>query len=166
MCHRDIKLENIFIGQDFRLRLADFSYAARTTDPKTGQEAIHSKQVGTKFYVAPEIQRGIPYHGKPADVFSLGVSLFMMVMGQNPFTNLDFYKALWKGQSTDLFWAQFAKSQKAAVGKEFKDLIEKMLDYNPATRITIEQIAQHEWCQGLILDEGFIKSCFNANQTH
>jgi len=95
----------------------------------------------------------------------MGVTLFMMVMGQNPFKTLDFYKALWKRKNTDLFWAQFAKSQNGQVGKEFQDLIEKMLDYNPATRITIQQIYQHEWCQMLILDEGFIKSCFNANQT-
>jgi len=81
VCHRDIKLENIFVGADFQLRLADFSYAAQALCPQTGQEKIHQEQVGTKYYVAPEIQRGIPYRGKPADVFSLGVSLFMMVMG-------------------------------------------------------------------------------------
>lgn len=107
MCHRDIKLENIFVGQDFRLRLADFSYAARTTNPKTGQVAIHREQVGTKYYVAPEIQRGIPYHGKPADVFSLGVTLFMMVMGQNPLTSPKFFFYLQK--RSPWFWQQFKK---------------------------------------------------------
>lgn len=81
VCHRDIKLENIFVGADFRLRIADFSYAAKTHCPQSGQEQVHRQQVGTKYYAAPEIQRGIPYRGQPADVFSLGVSLFMMVMG-------------------------------------------------------------------------------------
>jgi len=110
--HRDIKLENIFIGDDFALRLGDFSYAAKTRCPQSGQEVVHTDQPGTKFYVAPEIMRGKPYLGRPADVFSLGVTLFMMVMGQNPFKSYQFYKALWKRENTDLFWSQFTKSKR------------------------------------------------------
>ena len=35
-CHRDLKLDNLFIGQDLKLRIADFSFAARTGNPQTG----------------------------------------------------------------------------------------------------------------------------------
>lgn len=166
VCHRDIKLENIFVGEDLALRLGDFSYAAKTHCPQSGQEKVFEDQVGTPFYVAPEIQRGKPYRGCPVDVFSLGVALFMMVMGQNPFRTIEFYKALWKRPNTDLFWAQFTKSARGEVGAEFKNLIERMLDYNPAKRITVSQIRQHPWCQMQILDEGFVKSCFSVSQSH
>lgn len=88
----------------------------------------------------------------------------MMVMGQNPFRTIEFYKALWKHESTDLFWAQFTKSQRGEVGAKFKALIERMLDYNPATRITVAEIRQHAWCQMQILDDQFVKSCFNVGQ--
>ena len=35
ICHRDLKLDNLFIGTDFKIRIADFSFAAAMTDPQT-----------------------------------------------------------------------------------------------------------------------------------
>jgi len=155
ICHRDLKLDNIFIGQDLGLRIADFSFAARLFDSKAGQPALFDKQCGTVLYMAPEIQRGKKYHGAPADVWSLGVVLFMMVMGQNPFPSLSFYRMLWKKPKQ--FWSHFQKRPSG----QFRDLVQRMLDYNPETRITDDGIQKHPWCQGRILSDQFIRGCFN-----
>jgi len=81
ICHRDLKLDNLFIGTDLKIRVSDFSFASGVFNPQNGQPMLFTKQVGTVLYMAPEIQRGKRYLGLPADVWSLGVVLFMMVMG-------------------------------------------------------------------------------------
>jgi len=43
ICHRDLKLDNIFIGEDLRIRVADFSFAAGLFDPQTGRPALFDK---------------------------------------------------------------------------------------------------------------------------
>ena len=155
VCHRDLKLDNLFIGQDLKLRIADFSFAARMTDAQTGLPNRFTKQCGTVLYMAPEIQRGKQYLGRPADIWSLGVVLFMMVMGQNPFPTLEFYKMLWK--RPDQFWSQFTKRPSLA----FKHLVQRMLDYSPEHRITMDEVQGHQWLSGKILQDDFIRSCFN-----
>lgn len=62
---------------------------------------------GTKTYMAPEIKRGIAYDGRQIDIFSSGVILFILVVGQFPFTEATasekFYSMLIKNQYTD-YW--------------------------------------------------------------
>lgn len=72
--HRDLKLENILI-KDTQLTLCDFgsSFALRTA--------------GTEGYMAPELYSNSEVDLALADVFSLGVVLFVMVFGFQPFSN-------------------------------------------------------------------------------
>ncbi len=76
--HRDIKLENILIDNSLKIKLIDFGFS------------IHSKQklkifCGTPSYMAPEIINKIEYCGKMSDVWSLGILLFVMLIGKYPF---------------------------------------------------------------------------------
>ncbi len=48
--HRDVKLENILIANDFSLKLADFGFAARIFDSQKFE-----KSMGTEGYMAPEL---------------------------------------------------------------------------------------------------------------
>lgn len=73
--HRDLKLENILLGEADSyniLKVADFGLAI-----KHGSVAEGHKKAGTPGYVAPEILHDMPYDTK-ADIFSLGVCLFIM----------------------------------------------------------------------------------------
>ena len=77
--HRDIKLENILVDSDFRLKVADFGFATyKNIDNLTSYR-------GTMTYMAPEIKLGQTYKGKQVDLFSLGVILFILVQGIFPF---------------------------------------------------------------------------------
>lgn len=48
--HRDIKLENILIGNDYSLKLADFGFAGKIHESKKFERVL-----GTEGYMAPEI---------------------------------------------------------------------------------------------------------------
>lgn len=97
MAHRDIKLENMLLGADYNLKVADFGLAG----PMGGRfgEGVLKTHVGTEGSQAPEILAGESYKGNEVDLFALGVSLFTMVVGFPPFNEADirgdlFYKGL------------------------------------------------------------------------
>ena len=77
--HRDLKLENILVDQDLNIQLCDFGFAAwRNLSTLRGRK-------GTKTYMAPEIKLDKIYDGRKIDIFSLGVIMFILVIGSFPF---------------------------------------------------------------------------------
>lgn len=70
--HRDLKAQNIFLmSSDNSIRLGDFG-VARVLDYTVAQAQT---QVGTPYYIAPEILKGRSYTNK-ADIWSLGILLY------------------------------------------------------------------------------------------
>jgi hypothetical protein len=79
--HRDIKPANILLGENGNVKITDFGISRATGDvavTKTGLIA------GTPAYLAPEVAYGRPPEA-PADVFSLGSTLYAAVEGEPPF---------------------------------------------------------------------------------
>lgn len=80
--HLDLKLENILVSRDNQLRLCDLGFA-QPTYKSVG------RVYGTEGYMAPEIidtdRTCNNYDGEKADIFSLGVILYIMCFGRPPF---------------------------------------------------------------------------------
>lgn len=80
--HRDLKLGNIILNKyTNRVTITNFClgrHLLSELDPMMDQR-------GSPAYISPEVLTGKPYLGKPIDVWSLGVMLYMMVFGQFPF---------------------------------------------------------------------------------
>ena len=79
--HLDLKVDNLLIGNDYRVKLCDLGLATPINEPIL-------KKLGTDDYMAPEVfnvrETQVPYEGLKADIFSLGVILYILNFGIPP----------------------------------------------------------------------------------
>ena len=156
--HRDIKPENIVFVEpnNFNaLKLIDFGLSIQQNAKKD------NRRVGTPYYMSPEMVRG--NFNYASDVWSIGVILFIMVTGKQPF----------RGKSKEEVFEKIKKGNydkntlnRAKCSKEVKDLIKKMLVTEYSKRITVECALDHIWFKqfennkniNLVVDEEIIES--------
>ena len=83
ICHRDLKPENILLDKEYNAKIIDFGFAVELEGRnKTG---FCTSYVGTPAYMSPEILYNQPYQGHVADLFALGVILFILYANHTPF---------------------------------------------------------------------------------
>ncbi|KAK4778589.1 hypothetical protein SAY86_006117 [Trapa natans] len=132
--HRDLKPENLLLDSQGNLKISDFGLSALL---EPGVSLLRTT-CGTPNYVAPEVLNHKGYLGAVADVWSCGVILYVLMAGYLPFDELDLTTLY-----TKIEHAEFSCPSWFPV--EAKSLIRRILDPNPETRITIEQIRGNEW---------------------
>ncbi|OHT04988.1 CAMK family protein kinase [Tritrichomonas foetus] len=140
--HRDIKPENFLLLDDSivdpNVCLADLGYAKRIPP---GEKS--SDYLGTPIYAAPEIHQKIPYD-KSVDIWSLGVTMYVTLSGQSPFSNDDPYEMVYQIINGIYDFDDPAFDE---ISEEAKDLIRCMMQKDPSRRITIEAALMHPWFQ-------------------
>eukprot|EP00850_Spirogloea_muscicola_P012989 SM000086S23041 [mRNA] locus=s86:203523:205684:- [translate_table: standard] len=151
ICHRDLKLENTLLDGSPapRVKICDFGYSKSSL--------LHSQPkstVGTPAYIAPEVLSKKEYDGKTymvlvlpeqhADVWSCGVTLYVMLVGAYPFEDSDdprnFRKTIQRIMSV-----QYVIPPYVRLTAPCKHLLSRIFTANPAKRITIPEIRAHEW---------------------
>lgn len=132
--HRDLKAENIMIDLEDNIRIIDFGLSRLVPIEHDG---FFSTKCGSPQYAAPELYTDNQYT-KAVDVWSLGVILFYMVTGYFPFDGLTRADMARKIINDEVSFPPYLKS-------DLKDLLKLMLDKNPETRITFEEILKNPW---------------------
>jgi serine/threonine protein kinase len=136
--HRDLKPENVLLvsrDDNVDLKLTDFGLAHGAEGCKTF--------CGTPMYFAPEIlQRRHTVHGqgrygKAADMWSLGIILYVLLSGTPPYEpgmGIDFVATI---DFPDEFWA--------GISDQAKDFIKRLLVIEPSQRLTVRAACDHAW---------------------
>jgi serine/threonine protein kinase len=145
--HRDLKPENLLVDDDYNLVLADFGFAKHHTEG-----IITKTRLGTIGYAAPEITLGEPYDSTKADIFSAGVTLFVLYSRNIPFkearlTNRAF-KTLFENPS--FMFGYYQQNFQKLYSEPLRNLILNMLCFNPENRFTLSQIKTNEWYNQLV----------------
>ncbi|GBF97768.1 sulfur stress regulator [Raphidocelis subcapitata] len=158
-CHRkgkvsrDVKLANTLLAlADNQLplvKLCDFGYSKDTV-----MHSAPASQVGTALFVAPEVMHNFsnrPYDGAQADVWSCGIVLFVLLFGRHPFLRPEDAALSDQQQMLALFTRTARESftmlpaEAATISPECVDMLVRMLQTNPAMRITMTAIQVHPW---------------------
>ena len=142
IAHRDIRPENIMLmnkESDVEVKLTDFGLAE-----KVDVSSMLTTFCGTLQYSAPEVLQllstntGAGRYSVASDMWSLGVTLFVLLEGNFPFTltpqssstQYSFQASIWK-----------------RISSEAKELIQQLLVIDPTSRLTAQQALQSNWLQ-------------------
>ena len=130
--HRDIKPDNLLLTEDDVLKIVDFGVSEIF---EKHSDMMTAKSAGSPAFLPPELcvakHGGIS--GKAADIWSMGVTLYCLRFGRIPFEQpgvLQLYESI-KNDELDLVSGP-------AIDENFKDLMVRILDKNPATRIKMD----------------------------
>ncbi|KAL6322316.1 hypothetical protein AAG906_005288 [Vitis piasezkii] len=148
--HRDLKPENLLLDSYGVLKISDFGLSALSQQVR--EDGLFHTACGTPNYVAPEVLNNKGYDGASADIWSCGVILFVLLAGYLPFDEVSLmalYKKICKADFSCPSW----------LSPGAKKLINRILDPNPVTRITIPEILEDGWFK-----KGYQPTCFQQEE--
>jgi serine/threonine protein kinase len=163
IAHKDIKPENILLfsteeSRSIHVKLCDFGMARvicqggddnlscdGDASPATPSRTQSFQLFASDYYTAPELQLGCGLYDTAVDMFSLGVTVYILLCGFPP---------VFEGDDSDcvafpsLYWKN--------ISEEAKDFVRSLLVFEPAFRISAERAMKHPWirngdrCSGVL----------------
>ena len=141
--HRDLKLENILRDGAGRIAVADFGLSKIAESTAT--------VCGTPLTMAPEVSFGQPndHYTSKVDVWSLGVCIYMMLFGRDPFNKYSLIKSRpIQGPVKNMYHCsgpQLTFPPDIRISDGFKDLLKRMIHTNPLQRLDWKGVSQHPY---------------------
>mmetsp|Transcript_10551 Transcript_10551/g.15428 ORF Transcript_10551/g.15428 Transcript_10551/m.15428 type:complete len:621 (-) Transcript_10551:32-1894(-) len=134
IAHRDIKPENLLLDDENRLKVSDFGVSKQLE--KENEKCCYS--LGTPAFMPPESQEGASFDLKKADIWSLGITLYVFLFGKLPF------------YAPTLSLLKQAIREDALVVPDVatentKKLLVALLAKDPAKRPSLAEILYHPW---------------------
>ena len=151
--YRDLKPENILVNEDGYLLICDFGIS-KMINPDEGE--ISYTFIGTMEYMAPEMitakaskNRG---YDLSVDWWALGSLIYELLIGIPPFYHHNQHKMAKLIRKKELVFPDLT-GRNIFVSEEAKDLIRKLLDKTPETRLgsknDIDELKAHPWFAGM-----------------
>eukprot|EP01130_Rhizamoeba_saxonica_P005680 TRINITY_DN2256_c0_g1_i1.p1 TRINITY_DN2256_c0_g1~~TRINITY_DN2256_c0_g1_i1.p1 ORF type:complete len:212 (-),score=32.97 TRINITY_DN2256_c0_g1_i1:100-735(-) len=132
--HRDIKFDNFLIDSEKNVYLIDFGNA-----DQIDEDNLFTTTCGSLAYCSPSIIQGVPYDGRQADIWALGVCLYAMNVGLFPFYTM----------KSEIETRNRILNNKLKLPQRFsaglKNLLCRLLSRNLDKRISMEEIISHPW---------------------
>ncbi|KAN0025603.1 hypothetical protein ACTFIU_002042 [Dictyostelium citrinum] len=153
--HRDIKSDNILLGSDGSVKLADFGYAAQLTKSKQKRVTI----VGTPYWMAPELIRGQNYDRK-VDIWSLGIMAMEMAESEPPYMSFPPLRALFLITTKGI---PDLKDQNKW-SDDFKDFVKKCLDKDVENRPEAKVLLNHPFLKTACNSNGLVPAIMEAKK--
>jgi len=148
IAHRDLKLENLLLGDDYQLKIADFDISCNVDQP-------FEQTQGTEFYRAPEVKLGECQDPKAADIYSCGILLFLFKTGgvlphteDKLYGDLDLLELL--SIDNQRFWKEHSNIQERPASffdNDFRELFNGMMHVDPKKRFTLKEVKGSKWFQ-------------------
>ncbi|CAA7054317.1 unnamed protein product [Microthlaspi erraticum] len=136
--HCDLKPENFLLSsndESAMLKAIDFGCSVFIEEGEVLRETV-----GSAYYVAPEVLMNS--YGKEADIWSAGIILYILLSGKPPFVTDTEEEMFHEIQNAEI---DFQTSPWPRISRSAKDIVKKMLDRNPKTRISAAQVLGHPW---------------------
>ncbi|KAI5227132.1 mitogen-activated protein kinase [Aureobasidium subglaciale] len=168
--HRDLKPSNLLLNANCDLKVCDFGLARSAASTEDNQ-GFMTEYVATRWYRAPEIMLTFKEYTKAIDVWSVGCILAEMLSGKPLFPGKDYHHQLTLildvlGTPTmeDYYGIKSRRAREYIRSLPFKkkipwkamfpktsdlalDLLDKLLAFNPAKRITVEEALRHPYLE-------------------
>ncbi|CAH7688383.1 STE/STE20/YSK protein kinase [Phakopsora pachyrhizi] len=138
--HRDIKSANILLTNSNRILLCDFGIAA----PLQTSNHKRSTFIGTPYWMAPEVITDGKLYDTKADIWSLGITLYEMLNGNPPYSDLTPAKVILK-----IPRSQPAKLEGSQFSNGVKEFLAACLIDEPNDRPTAEDLMKHKWIKSI-----------------
>lgn len=134
--HRDLKPENILLTDDGNLKVTDFGFSAMKDHGRT----LLRTNCGSPHYCAPEVWNGSQqgYDGTKSDAFSIGVILYVLLAGGQPFYDDNEERLLQKVNRCHVQYPSW-------ISADAKDLLTKLLVKDPKKRWSLPMVKRHIW---------------------
>ena len=138
IAHLDLKPENCLVFGNENIKLCDFGNALFFRE-----NIRYYGRRGSPGYVAPEMEEGIPFNPKAADIWGLGILFHVLITGCFPYRNVD--NAEQQEYSREHFNLRCTDGL-------LLDLLRKMLKFDQKNRITIDEVIKHPYFTSEVRD--------------
>lgn len=132
--HRDIKAENVLLDENNNIRLIDFGLCNILEDSNTE----FATPCGSSYYTAPEILMGDHIYTSAIDIWSLGILLYAITIGNLPFDDEDTVTLCTKITTEQPYFP-------TDIAPSLINIMRKMLTKKPMARATIKTITADAW---------------------
>lgn len=135
LVHRDVKPGNLMMTESGIVKVLDLGLVtADQSEPANGRLTEELTLMGSMDFIAPEQGCDVASADQRSDIYSLGCTLFTLLVGRPPFSGPDYRTAAQKLVAHAQADRPDVRQDRAGISEDLAVLVERMMSINPADR--------------------------------